>query len=231
MVTLLPICSSESVNIARLVKQYSLALQLTLQYVHLSALKFWILLFSESTYWSKDIIFLFSQHEFVGLQAWLDGYLGMTTSKCEFIMQDFVFRETPNLKRSENCAWLLKIITFQYCCRDFHGLQYTHTATNTPKHNSCSALVCSSICLLYDYISFYADIEAGSVEGRGGLLQAAINLEFEALRFGGISVLTEGLNGQLPNLDLVNVINKLIRDANIPPAIHGRVGILARYIV
>ena len=68
------------------------------------------------------------------------------------------------------------------------------------------------------------DIEAGRVEGRGGLLQAAINLEFDAMRFGGISVLTEGINGQLPNLDLVNVVNKLIRDSNIPPAIHGRVG-------
>lgn len=37
----------------------------------------------EHTYWSKDIIFLFTQHEFVGIQAWLDEYLQVTTSSCE----------------------------------------------------------------------------------------------------------------------------------------------------
>lgn len=50
-----------------------------------------------------------------------------------------------------------------------------------------------------------------------------MNLEFEDLRYGGLTVLTEGVNGQLPNLDLVNVVNKLIRDEGIAPMIHNRV--------
>ena len=34
-------------------------------------------------YWSKDIIFLVSDHEQIGMQAWLDGY-HQVDAKCKF---------------------------------------------------------------------------------------------------------------------------------------------------
>lgn len=37
-------------------------------------------LFRHSTYWSKDIIFLITEHENIGFQAWLDAYHGVSTS-------------------------------------------------------------------------------------------------------------------------------------------------------
>ena len=37
-------------------------------------------LFRQSAYWSKDIIFLITEHENVGFQAWLDAYHGVSTS-------------------------------------------------------------------------------------------------------------------------------------------------------
>jgi len=47
------------------------------------------------------------------------------------------------------------------------------------------------------------------VTARAGAIQAAINLEFHSLKIGHIDVKVEGLNGQLPNLDLVNLIHRL----------------------
>lgn len=35
--------------------------------------------FSEQKYWAKDIIFLITEHEQLGMQAWLDAYHGVTS--------------------------------------------------------------------------------------------------------------------------------------------------------
>lgn len=35
--------------------------------------------FSEQNYWAKDIIFLVTEHEQLGMQAWLDAYHGVTS--------------------------------------------------------------------------------------------------------------------------------------------------------
>ncbi|KAF6017661.1 GPAA1 [Bugula neritina] len=99
------------------------------------------------TYWSKDIIFLFTQHEFVGVQAWLDGYFEVQTSSY---------------------------------------------------------------------------VKAERLPARAGLIQAAINLELSGMSFGGIDVLIEGINGLLPNLDLVNLVHKLARENGIRSTIHHR---------
>ncbi|KAK7006502.1 Glycosylphosphatidylinositol anchor attachment 1 protein, partial [Halocaridina rubra] len=91
--------------------------------------------FSKQVYWAKDLIFLVTEHEQLGAQAWLQAY-----------------------HRTESGAGIL------------------------------------------DY---------GDLEGRAGAIQAAINLEIYSSQVSHIDVKVEGLNGQLPNLDLVNLIHRL----------------------
>ncbi|XP_071447710.1 glycosylphosphatidylinositol anchor attachment 1 protein [Hetaerina americana] len=92
--------------------------------------------FRRQKYWAKDIIFLVTEHEQLGVQAWLEAY---------------------------------------------HGV-------------SCG----------YEGV-----LDAGTLPGRGGSIQAAVNLEIHSERVGSIDVKVEGLNGQLPNLDLVNLVHRM----------------------
>lgn len=71
---------------------------------------------------------------------------------------------------------------------------------------------------------FILDVKAERLPARAGLIQAAINLELSGMSFGGIDVLIEGINGLLPNLDLVNLVHKLARENGIRSTIHHRVG-------
>jgi len=91
--------------------------------------------FRRQIYWAKDIIFLITEHEFLGMQAWLEAY---------------------------------------------HGVSYGD-----------------------------GSIQPGKLAGRAGSIQAAINLEIDKPDITHINVKVEGLNGQLPNLDLVNLVNRL----------------------
>lgn len=52
-------------------------------------------------------------------------------------------------------------------------------------------------------------LEYGELEAKAGAIQAAVNLEIEESRITHVNVKIEGLNGQLPNLDLVNLIHRL----------------------
>ncbi|KAI8432939.1 hypothetical protein MSG28_013837 [Choristoneura fumiferana] len=52
-------------------------------------------------------------------------------------------------------------------------------------------------------------LNPGKLTGRSGSIQAAINLEFHTPKIKYIEVKVEGLNGQLPNLDLGNLVHKL----------------------
>ncbi|XP_069676493.1 glycosylphosphatidylinositol anchor attachment 1 protein [Periplaneta americana] len=92
--------------------------------------------FRRQKYWAKDVIFLVTEHEQLGVQAWLEAY---------------------------------------------------HKA-------SCGR---SGV------------LDHGDMMGRGGAIQAAINLELHAEKIGYIDVKIEGLNGQLPNLDLVNLVHRM----------------------
>ncbi|GFG36725.1 hypothetical protein Cfor_00879 [Coptotermes formosanus] len=92
--------------------------------------------FRRQKYWAKDVIFLVTEHEQLGVQAWLEAY---------------------------------------------------HKAT------------CGRSGVL----------DHGDMMGRGGAIQAAINLELHAEKIGYIDVKIEGLNGQLPNLDLVNLVHRM----------------------
>jgi glycosylphosphatidylinositol transamidase len=70
------------------------------------------------------------------------------------------------------------------------------------------------------------DIFPAELTGRSGAIQACINLELGTDYVTYLNVKTEGLNGQLPNLDLVNTVVKLTKQHNIAPAIQNRVRIL-----
>lgn len=41
----------------------------------------WLYIFSEENYWAKDIIFLITEHEQLGIQAWLEAYHSVTSGK------------------------------------------------------------------------------------------------------------------------------------------------------
>lgn len=92
--------------------------------------------FAEQKYWSRDLVFVITEQEQLGMQAWLDAYYGTN---------------------GDNDA----ILT------------------------------------------------SGSLEARAGSIQAALNLEMPAFDVDYLDVKIEGLNGQLPNLDLVNVVQRI----------------------
>ncbi|KAF4522224.1 hypothetical protein B566_EDAN009068 [Ephemera danica] len=91
--------------------------------------------FRRKKYWAKDVIVLFSQHEQLGVQAWLEAY----------------------------------------------------------HQTSCGRGV----------------LDHGDLQGRAGAIQAAINLELHAETVSHLDIKVEGLNGQLPNLDLVNLAHRM----------------------
>lgn len=103
--------------------------------------------FKKQTYWSKDIIFLFTQHEHIGMQAWLDGYHQVQSS-------EYIF--------------------------------------------------------------------PGTVWGRSGSIQAALNLEIPPEKVAYYNIKIEGLNGQLPNLDLVNLVVRLCRREGAAIRLHNQ---------
>ncbi|XP_048779631.1 glycosylphosphatidylinositol anchor attachment 1 protein-like [Ostrea edulis] len=100
--------------------------------------------FRRQTYWSKDIIFLVSDHEQIGLQAWLDGYHDI---KSEYIVPS-------------------------------------------------------------------------DVMGRSGAIQAAINLEIPDGNIRYFDVKIEGMNGQLPNLDLFNLVIRICNQERVDVTLH-----------
>uniref|UniRef100_A0A2P2HZ56 GPI-anchor transamidase component GPAA1 n=1 Tax=Hirondellea gigas TaxID=1518452 RepID=A0A2P2HZ56_9CRUS len=104
--------------------------------------------FAEQVYWAKDIIFLISEHEQLGVEAWLQAYHGTTSAD---------------------------------------GV-----------------------------------LEQGVLSARAGPIQAAVNLEISASVVSHVDIRYEGLNGQLPNLDLVNLLHRLCHRENVKHTIKNR---------
>ncbi|XP_066603061.1 glycosylphosphatidylinositol anchor attachment 1 protein isoform X2 [Prorops nasuta] len=100
-------------------------------------------------YWAKDIIFLVTEHEQLGMQAWLDAYHEVTSGQQGVLI-------------------------------------------------------------------------SGDLDGRAGSIQAAINLEMHAMKIASIDVKVEGLNGQLPNLDLFNLAQNMISKEGIRQSVQRR---------
>lgn len=100
-------------------------------------------------YWAKDLIFLITEHEQLGAQAWLEAY-----------------------------------------------------------HRTSSGR--------------YGVLNSGDLTSRGGAIQAAVNLELFSDRISHVDVKIEGLNGQLPNLDLVNLVHMLCNKEGVHHTFHNR---------
>ena len=65
-------------------------------------------------------------------------------------------------------------------------------------------------------------LEAGDLPARAGSIQAAINLEFSSEFPTHVNLKIEGLNGQLPNLDLINLDNRLVGREGMGGMFHKR---------
>ncbi|KAH8416600.1 hypothetical protein KR222_010613 [Zaprionus bogoriensis] len=91
-------------------------------------------------YWAKDLIFLVTEQEQLGMQAWLEAY-----------------------------------------------------------HDGDK-----------EWDSSNAYLHAGNLPARSGSLQAAINIEVEDLEVDYVDVRIEGLNGKLPNLDMFNLVQRIM---------------------
>ncbi|XP_004535239.1 glycosylphosphatidylinositol anchor attachment 1 protein [Ceratitis capitata] len=90
----------------------------------------------KKNYWAKDLVFLVTEQEQLGMHAWLEAY------------HEGGIRDSPILR-------------------------------------------------------------CGNLPARAGALQAALNLEVQDLDIDYIDVKIEGLNGQLPNLDMFNLVQRL----------------------
>jgi len=64
------------------------------------------------------------------------------------------------------------------------------------------------------------------LEGHSGSIQAAINLEMSTSRVDMFEILEEGINGQLPNLDLINMVSRLCMKDGIDSKLHTQVGFI-----
>ncbi|XP_027196853.2 glycosylphosphatidylinositol anchor attachment 1 [Dermatophagoides pteronyssinus] len=104
--------------------------------------------FKTKNYWAKDIIYLISGNELLGIQAWLQSYQGLENRFGQYLESDVLL-------------------------------------------------------------------------GKAGAIQAALNLELQSFSPPYVQVKLEGLNGQLPNLDLFNVAVELCNREAVPVLYHG----------
>ncbi|MBN3300421.1 GPAA1 protein, partial [Amia calva] len=65
-------------------------------------------------------------------------------------------------------------------------------------------------------------ISASPLQGRGGSIQAALSLELSSDVITSLDLVLEGLNGQLPNLDLANLFHAFCQKTNILCTIQGK---------
>ncbi|KAH8317445.1 hypothetical protein KR074_005072 [Drosophila pseudoananassae] len=91
-------------------------------------------------YWAKDLIFLVTEQEQLGMQAWLEAY---------------------------------------------------HDGDRVPDANR-------------------SYLQPGNLPARAGSLQAALNIEVQDLEIDYVDVRIEGLNGKLPNLDMFNLVQRIM---------------------
>uniref|UniRef100_UPI00398F3A1A glycosylphosphatidylinositol anchor attachment 1 protein n=1 Tax=Pristiophorus japonicus TaxID=55135 RepID=UPI00398F3A1A len=102
--------------------------------------------FRGQIHWAKDIIFLFNEHDMIGMEAWLEAY---------------------------------------------HDVNVT-------------------------------DISSSVMQGRAGAIQAAITIEMSSDVVTSFDISVVGLNGQLPNLDLVNLFTSFCQKNGVLCTIQGK---------
>ena len=83
-------------------------------------------------------------------------------------------------------------------------------------------MICRNQLLLFRF----SDITAGDLMGRSGSIQAAVNLEIPDANLRHLDIKIQGLNGQLPNLDLVNLVVRLCQRERVEISIQKQVNYL-----
>ena len=82
----------------------------------------------------------------------------------------------------------------------------------------------------YIALCFPSDIKSSPLQGHSGSIQASINLEISSSSIQYFDLLIEGINGQLPNLDLVNMVGRLCGQQGIAYSLHTQVRRINTYI-
>lgn len=74
------------------------------------------------------------------------------------------------------------------------------------------------------YFHFYfSGMEYSPLQGRAGSIQAALSLELSSDVITSLDLILEGLNGQLPNLDLANLFYAFCQKLGVLCTIQGKV--------
>ncbi|VDL61955.1 unnamed protein product [Hymenolepis diminuta] len=74
----------------------------------------------------------------------------------------------------------------------------------------------------YHGVTTSSIVQGSKLDGRSGSLQAGIVLEFPSLNLARLDLSYQGINGELPNLDLINTVTRLARKHSIPLSLHGQ---------
>lgn len=67
-------------------------------------------------------------------------------------------------------------------------------------------------------------MQSSPLQGRAGAIQAAVALELSSDVVTSLDVAVEGLNGQLPNLDLLNLFQTFCQKGGLLCTLQGKVG-------
>lgn len=67
-------------------------------------------------------------------------------------------------------------------------------------------------------------MQSSPLQGRAGAIQAAVALELSSDVVTSLDVAVEGLNGQLPNLDLLNLFQIFCQKGGLLCTLQGKVG-------
>lgn len=70
-------------------------------------------------------------------------------------------------------------------------------------------------------------MQSSPLQGRAGAIQAAVALELSSDVVTSLDVAVEGLNGQLPNLDLLNLFQTFCQRGGLLCTLQGKVGLPA----
>ncbi len=83
--------------------------------------------------------------------------------------------------------------------------------------------IAGSVCVYVSGSLFHSGIEYSPLQGRAGSIQAALSLELSSDVITSLDLILEGLNGQLPNLDLANLFYAFCQKLGVMCTIQGKV--------
>lgn len=75
----------------------------------------------------------------------------------------------------------------------------------------------------FSSVMVHPGMDWSPLQGRGGSIQAAVSLELSSDVITSLDLVLEGLNGQLPNLDLANLFYAFCQKIGVLCTIQGKV--------